>query len=273
MSEKRGQHQTYYVLGLLTILLLIPGRISAEEASRQEKVSIFVDRTTLKEGESLKLYIRCEPPYSLLSDPEFLINDALSKPKKLESESDKSRDYLIEASKAGKYNIRAYVKYEKDNVEDVASLEVKNIDVQKTSNRFSETLFGLVSVIVGALIGFTASMGTSVFNTWREQQKKEKWVLDSLLPQLRLAQRDVANGDPVEYEIWMKEFYEGGYYSALKKFSSRLEGQPDLCGNMVTIHSLLKQYEQELDKVKVSEEVVNQLNENLSRIVEKLSNP
>lgn len=272
MSEKHGQRQTYYVLGLLTILLLIPGRISAEETSRQEKVSVFVDRTTLKEGESLKLYIRCEPPYSLLSDPDILISDSLS----LEPEHNGSanrKDYLIKASKAGKYNIQAYVKYKKDNVEDVASLEVNNIDVQKTSNRFSETLFGLVSVIVGALIGFTASMGTSIFNTWREQQKKEKWILDSLLPQLRLAQSDIAKGDPVEYEIWMKEFYEGGYYSALKKFSSRLKGEPDLCGNMVTIHSLLKQYEQELAKVKVSEEVVNQLNENLSRIVEKLSNP
>lgn len=288
MAEKNRQHQTC-VVSLLTIFLwflMMLGSISAEEASsareaedatlsRSEKVSVFVDKTTLKEGESLKLVVQCQLPYILLSEPEILLSDSLSRPQS-KVDSAVRKEYIIKANKTGKYNIQVRVKYKTSTSEDAPSgtaiLEVRNIDVQKgNSLGFLKTIVGLIPIVVGAVLGFTVSLGTSAFNAWREQRKKEKWILNSLLPQLRVAQSDIAKGEPVGYEIWMREFYEGGYYSALQKLSERLEEKPDLCSDMVTIHSLLKSYERELGKVEMSEEVCCKLDKNLFKVIEALS--
>ena len=285
MAEKDRQHRTY-VISLLTIFLwflVMLGSVPAEEEAssrrqaeytvvQSEKVSVFIDRTTLKEGESLKLIIQCESPYTLLSEPEILHSDSFSLQSK-GVDSDYKREYLITGTRAGKYNIRVHVKYKtggaKDSLSGMAIREIKNIDVRKGNGL--KTLVGLIPIIT-AFIAFIAGLGTSIVSVWIneriERRKKKKWILNFLLPQLRVTQKDIDKSGPVEYETWMREFYGGGYHSALRKLSGKLEGKHDLCGDIAAIHSLLKRYERELEeKVKIPKEMRDELNQNLSRVI------
>jgi len=285
VNDKDRRHQTY-MLSLFTnvlCLLVILTTVSAEEASsakkardidivaKSEKVSVFVDRTILEKGESLKLVVHSVHPYTLSSEPEILLSGSFSLQRK-DVDSDDKKEYIYKVTKAGEYNIQVCVKYKTDASEGTIIREIKNIEVQKgNSLGFPKTLEVLIPVVVGTLLGFVVSWGTSAFNARKEERKKEEWILKTLLPQLQVVQKDIVKGQPVGYEIWMSEFYEGGYYSALQKLSGRLEGETDLCGDMVTIHSLLKCYERELGKVRIREEVLDELKQTLCRVIEALS--
>lgn len=269
MAEKYRQRQAHWICLLIASLCLLTTLDSVSE--QPQTVWVFVDRTALKKGETLSLVVQCETPYTLPSEPDILLHDSFSISKS-GSNSDLKKEYIIKANKAGKYNIQVSITYKMAS-EGARTMirEIKDIHVQKSGDLDWKTLLGPLQVVVGALLAFAASLGMWFLNSRTERRKKRDWVFDSLLPQLRIAKQNIERGERVKYEKWMDEFYEGGYYSALQNVAGRLEGKPDLCGDIVTIHGLLKRYEQELEKVTISENLREELNQNMSGVIEKLS--
>ena len=249
-TKERLRHQILRVSMLIMLLWLLTavGSIitDAQDTERQsEKISVFVDRNSVKEGESFRLIIQAVPPYALLPEPEITVPKQLHlKPIKSDTPSQKM-EYDITGVKAGKYNIQARIKYKTDTAQDAPSntiiREIKNIEVKKDDNSdWSKFAFTMLGGIIAGVIGFAAGIGKTIFDGWWEGRKKKKWIFGTLLNRLQIIQQRVNARNPSEYETLMKEFFEGEYYSALQKLSPK---DQNLSEEMLFIHRLLIRYE------------------------------
>ena len=232
----------------------------------------YLDAARIQVGQRARLVVVLPSDSSFDGEPVVLTPHSI-KAMRIDEPTELSlsnRAYAIDGTVAGEYRFLVSFFYTDDT--DTKRRWFTQLDLQVDSKP-AITLGAGGGVLIGAALALLSSFGTSMFNQWisdrRRQKQLKAWLSDVLVPRLEMANLDIADRRVVELVPWMNQLYEGGYFSSVRELDDK-ESESPLASRLVEIHSLLVRYNATRTEVAIDADFVQSVTTRLDSVLNEL---